>query len=335
MKQADFDVWWRGIAALPQGPHEHAYFALRRIWADQTINSKAGARSFYRWGTEDHLTPALWQNWRLFADVNAMRPFLLAAGVRAGDLTRVQWAYACEELTGVGRSFVTPDIMVQFEDERGTGLLAIEAKKPAQPAKVEDLRKLRQYCALPSTKAIPRRYGCFLVSEAAAVATTKNTEGRHPVVTWEALAEFQTAAARLLPIEMATRDLVEYWLKRAYSREGILAAAPAPSSLAKQYGSEAAYEAVRALNLPAQIELFLLGSECVEATFKGETAAPPMLWLAEEPTLSDVSRPQFQSTADRRVCRWRSDWRIALEASHGPNRGSGRSFSAPTRPALA
>lgn len=318
MKQMDFDVWWRGIAALPQQPSEQAYFALRRVWADQTINTHSGGRSFYRWGTEDYLTPALWQNWGLFPAPDALRPFLLAAGVRAGRLTRVQWGYACEESTGFGSSFVTPDIMVQFEDENGIGLLAIEAKKPSQPAKLEDLRKLQQYCALPSTRDISRRHGCFLVSEAARPSTIKNTEEGFPVLTWETLAELQTAAVGMLSISSEIRHAVEQWVSRSFSRHGIGETVAAPPPLTERYGCESAYQAIRALSLPTQIELFLMGSECVEATWRGETASPPLAWLADEPAYVDVCRPKHQTTPDRRVCRWRFDWRIALEPSHRP-----------------
>lgn len=315
----NFNAWWQGVAALPLDCSEQAYFVLRRIWADQTINTPTGARSFYRRGTEDHVTPALWQNWYLFEDPNAMAPFLRTAGARVGELKRVQWAYACEELTGVGRSFVTPDIIVHYEDEKGPGILAIEAKRHGQYAKREDRLKLDQYCKLPSMRGISRRHGCFLVSEKAKEATRTNTDDHYPVVTWEELAFAQRDATHFLSIEPSSRTVVENWIARAFDRVGLGSAAPTPSPHSIHFGTAAGYAAIRERKLPPKVELFLMGSECVEASWLGIVPEAPLPWLASEPVGADVRRKGFQTTDDRRVCRWAFDWTARREVSASPH----------------
>lgn len=313
--QNDFAAWWQGIAALPVSRNEQGYFALRRIWADQTINTRGGARSFYRWGTEDYLTPALWQNWSIFEDADALASFLRTAGAPVGRVKRARWAYACEELTGIGRSFVTPDIMVKYEDEAGIGLLAIEAKRARKAAKLEDARKLEQYRALPSARDIARRHGCFLVSEAVTAATRRNTGDRFPIVSWETLATSQIAAAHLLPIDIRARKLTADWIARAFARQGVGRSVSAPDPQGSRYGRPDSYEAIRTLGLPDRVGLFIMGSESVEGSLRGEMPAPPLPWLADEPTVADISRPMFQSTSDRRVCRWRFEWNERKEIS--------------------
>src|ERR1700681_2655764 len=89
-KTQEIQVWWHGIAALPADRQDHAYHALRRVWGDHTI---AGVRSFYRVGTEDHVTSALFQNWALFPDTSWVAALVRAAGGTVGSVSRVRWAY--------------------------------------------------------------------------------------------------------------------------------------------------------------------------------------------------------------------------------------------------
>jgi hypothetical protein len=197
--QASPRAWWNVVPALPAGPSDQAYYALRRVWGDHTI---AGARSFDRWGSEDNITPALFQNWAMFADPNAIAPLVQAAGGSVGTMTRARWAYACEEMldaslrTGHARGFVIPDIVLHFEDEQGIGLVAFEVKKPGIATAAADGYKLATYRDLPSMRKIGRRYGCLLVSERVAERSAAAVGGASPVLIWEQLAQMQSAVAR-------------------------------------------------------------------------------------------------------------------------------------------
>jgi hypothetical protein len=54
--------WWQFLPALPERASQE-YYTLRRIWADHTMNTTKRGRGFYWWGTEDNMTPVLFQNW--------------------------------------------------------------------------------------------------------------------------------------------------------------------------------------------------------------------------------------------------------------------------------
>jgi len=318
----DFAVWWHGIPALPAARDEQSYFALRRIWADQTINTSGGARSFYRWNTEDYLTPALWQTWAVFDDRSMLTSFLRSTGAQVGTLSRVRWAYACEEMPTTGPKII-PDIMLAYEDERGEGLIALEVKKPGIAAKAEDARKLEQYCRLPSTRALTRRHGCFLVSASAAPITRRNTNDSHSVVTWEELAEAQAEAAISMPVNREAASLTAAWIRRLFGRSGIGPAFAAPAPQGPDYGQPNSFDAIRAFGLPHPVERFLMGSECVESAYQNDTPSAPLSWLIEEPLAEEIRRPQYQTTDDRRVCRWRFTWSPRQESAYRSRRDMG------------
>jgi len=211
----EIDLWWHGIAALPSGRHDHAYYALRRVWGDHTM---AGARGFYRIGTEDNITLALFQNWALFPDTRWVPALVQAAGGTTGRVARVRWAYACEEELDTRlqpyhkREFVVPDIVLAYEDQDGLGLLTFEVKVPGKATEQQDGRKLKTYVDLPSTRKIPRRYGCVLVSEAKAEASRQACGGEWPTLTWEQLGTLQIESALAMDIPSEIREQVADWL---------------------------------------------------------------------------------------------------------------------------
>lgn len=301
----EFSTWWHGVPALPLSRTSASYKALRRIWADQTINSRTGARGFYRWDTEDYLTPVLWQTWAILPDFCALADLLRSVGVPVGHISEAKWAYACEEETGHGRAFVIPDIMLHYRDERGDGLVAIEAKRPGVGAKSADLAKLQQYVSLPSTRAIARRHGVFLVSRSAERASTQAGDQRFPVLTWEAVLGAQALAAKKIFGSPSATRLVEDWIRSLASRHGLGPRHQALQPLHTQYASAQGHEIAAGLDLSDAARAFIMGSECVEAARAGNTPAPPFPWLAQEPAAVTCSTPGFQSTADRRQCLWK------------------------------
>lgn len=313
----DIKTWWHGVAALPSGRSDPAYFALRRVWGDHTI---AGARGFYRRTSEDHLTVALFHNWALFPDVSWVASLVRACGGQAGTVTRANWAYACEEQLDSrlqphhGRNFIIPDIFLHFVDEHGPALLAFEVKRPGTAAKPDDARKLRSYVDLPSTRGIARRFGCFLVGGRHVAATREGAQHAFPVLSWEELRALQVEAAGALALPEPIARRVVAWLSRAYARAGIGTACAAPEPLAgNRLASGASYEPIRAMNFAGSLERFLLGSECVEVATSELEPDAPYAWLAHEPSADEVRRRQFQTTPERRINRWHSGWDIAQE----------------------
>ncbi len=321
-KPASIDVWWHAIAALPPSRENHAYHALRRVWGDHTIS---GPRSFYKIGTEDNLTPALFQNWAVFPDSMWVAPFLSLLGCDIGHVKRVRWAYACEEELDErrrryhGRNFVTPDIILHFEDEKGLGLVAFEVKKPGGVPDNKDVVKLESYCNLPSTRRIGRRYGCFLVSETKKDLAQKIGDSTFPVITWEEMGKKQVAAVRELALPSIICDLLQRWIIREFSRNEIWISeyeAP-PDPMGSNYGLEEAYRQIDRMALPDSVRLFLKGSEAVEAVWSNLIPDPPMPWLRTEPNMTIIQAKKWQSTPARRVCRWSFDWDVSQERVWG------------------
>jgi hypothetical protein len=309
--------WWKLIPALPSSASSQEYHALRRVWGDHTIS---GARSFYRWGTEDNLTPALFQTWRAFERPAVLEPLLAACGLEPSNVSRVQWAYACEEEivsglhTGVRGRFVIPDIVLYFEDDRGPGVLAFEVKRPGKAAEARDSEKLEAYTRLSSISKFRRVAGCFIVSEKAAAAT-KMIAGGRPVVTWQELHAAQLEALETAMATGSARTLLADWISRNYGRCGVgrFEAPPSQAPGGNGYGSREAYAAICARALPPGLSRFLAGSECVECAFRGRNPLPPLDWLAGEISVSDLRARKLQKTGDRRIARWLPQWSKAME----------------------
>ena len=312
-KAPEADTWWKVIPALPASARDHDYYALRRVWGDHTIT---GARSFYRTGSEDNITPALFQTWSIFSDPMTFAPLIRAAGGNVGRISRVRWAYACEELIGADtKKFVIPDIMLAFEDDDGPGVVAFEVKKPGVVVTAKDAEKLQRYLSLPSMERYERTYGCFLIGEFSIAKSRSNFDRDWPILTWGDLAELQSLAVDTEPVTADLRSLVKQWIARAYARCGTLPIDfdPPPAQASFEYGTEESYRAIDAQSTSDRMKRFLKGSECVEQAFRGKEPNPPLPWLSAEPSVHDVRSRKQQSTPDRRVCRWSFNWTPSLE----------------------
>ncbi len=306
------------MPALPADRTDHAYFTLRRIWADHTM---AGARGFYRLTSEDHITPRLFQNWVMAPDCNWLERTAARINAAVRDVRNVRWAYACEEFVpGTRRQFhkrefVIADIMLFFEDASGPGVIAFEVKRPGKAMQAEDGVKLGTYVEFARQSGIPRAYGCLLVSSRLVEKSVMACGSLWPALTWEELGAEQLAAA--MRIKGASRSL-EYTLcclSRQYQLCGVeLASSPtAPKPLADRYGSTEDYRAIEALGLPAAAERFVKGASCVESVSQGSAPEAPLRWLTAEPTLTAVRQRKWQTTSDRRVRRWDLGWRPSQE----------------------
>ena len=310
----ELKVWWHGIAALPDSRHDHAYYALRRVWADHTM---AGSRGFYRPRSEDHLTPALFQNFAVFSDFGWLHEILGIVDGEASRIARVTWAYLCEERLDAKlrpfhkRDFIIPDILVYWEDDQGDGLIGFEVKRPGKAATADDSRKLESYVDLPSTRGIERRYRCLLVCDRQATKSSDATDKRWPVLTWEKVGCIQQTAAYSLPCPEEVRTCASQWIARQFMRYEIdldSAGADASESFGARYGTQNAYGTIENLRAPDSVKRFLRGSECVEAAWQGYEPEPPIEWLKDEPTAEELRRRKWQTTEDRRVRRWHFGW---------------------------
>jgi len=303
--------WWQFLPALPDRDSQE-YYALRRIWADHTMNTTKRGRGFYWWGTEDNMTPVLFQNWAVLESPESFAPLLAACGHKVRNLRRVRWAYACEEAIAVGSfpgvegRFLIPDIILHFEDDLGPGLVAFEVKRPKVRPTEKDASKLRAYTRLGSMRALERKVGCFLVGSTMvkeATVLSRNT----PVISWEQMLELQRSAM------MREGSTLVPWLERIYALQGIgKAKAPAPS-VGNRHASEEARSAIRNLSIPERQKRFLLGAETVEAHLGGAKVSAPIEWLTQELSREQLSLARPQTTSARRICRWGDGWNARQE----------------------
>ncbi len=312
-REAQF--WWQVTSALPLSPSSRDYHVLRRLWGDHTMNTARGGRGYYHWGTEDNMTPGLFQIWAVFPE--AIHPVIEASGIKiVGGLNTVSWAYACEEEVesgrhpGVSGRFLIPDIVIYFEDDEGPGIVAFEVKRPGVKPVEKDADKLRAYTMLRSMDRFIRRKAIFLLGSDK-VATAKTIAPDLPVTTWEDMMKMQLDAANSLGKEDAQR--VRPWISRAYSRYGICSARPPLPGDRAGYGSPESIISVDRHLQDRRARNFVWGSEIVEAFLSGRDVEPPLDWMKDALSREAMSIERLQQTMDRRLNRWHRDWQSAQE----------------------
>ncbi|MEY8118447.1 hypothetical protein AB9F26_09295 [Falsihalocynthiibacter sp. BN13B15] len=314
-KYREAQFWWQVTPVLPPSKTSRDYHILRRLWGDHTMNTARGGRGYYHWGTEDNMTPGLFQIWSMFP--GAMRPLIEATGMRVvGEITFITWAYACEEAVerghhpGVNGRFLIPDIVIYFEDGDGPGIVSFEVKRPGVKPVEKDADKLRAYTMLRSMDRYIRRKAIFLLSDDM-TEVAKNIAPDLPAVTWENMMRMQIAGANTLSEQDAKH--VGPWISRAYSRYGIGdLPAPLPASPAG-YGSALSIAAISNKMQSEQARNFVWGSEIVEAFLSGRDVEPPTDWMKDALSREAMSAAHLQKTRDRRINRWHPDWQIAYE----------------------
>lgn len=261
--------WWTTLLALPTGTDTPGYAALRRVWADNTINTvfvdesgdlrSKSKRGIYRTDSEDHLMVALFENWAALPDCSWVAPFLDACGIRpSGNVQAVGWSYEyTQDRPGKKPGKLTADIVVYWQDQNGEAVLVLETKKPGNRQWGEkDLPDSSPYCDVPGFDGIVRRYACMLVAadDAAAMASLLRNQ---PVLTWE----------RLLSLQV---------------------------------------EAFGRLSVPSALRAFLVGAIVHQGAGYGIASAPfPMTWIEDQPAAPNIKEQAPQTRADRRVAYWR------------------------------
>lgn len=307
-----FDLWWHGVPALPISREDHDYFALRRVWGDHTMS---GNRGFYNPRSEDHLTVSLFQTFAAFTGTGWASRLLSKMGLSVPDVSRVRFAYACEELLDSrlahkhGRNLIIPDLILHWESAEGLGLVAFEVKKPggAMP-NTKDMTKLESYADLPSMRHIPTRVGCFLVDKAHVPAL--RTAGA-TAISWDDVLEVQLEALRDETMPSAVMRVFEAHLRSHFAVAGVGRAAIAPASDLRE-----TYKRADALSLPERLKALICGfSICANRRAGAPIASSPFEWLQREPTIEVIRASKRQSTSDRKINRWSFDWMPAREGA--------------------
>ncbi len=315
-KPRTYRYWWTFIPVLPRSREDHAYAVLKRQWADHTMNTVRrdgegwlpGSRGAYVEGREDHITPALFQMWAAFPG-SSWVPRLLALWRMApvGDVTAVRWSYSWEQKRARGMRPDITDIVINWRDQQGDAVLIIEAKRKGGKLSPKDLDGGRSYLSMPSIQTVPRRTVGFLVDEQDNSTVIAKIPQGTPVATWQDMGRAQSLCASEQAISESERIRMRALIARHYSDHGMCFDTALSKSLGDEIfdGSSMKYAAIRQRSLPAEIEAFFLGSEVTFCARRGIMPSPPFAWLADEPSLLDLSRsPQMTSERERPL------WRI-------------------------
>jgi hypothetical protein len=310
-----FLYWWTVIPVLPERQNDQQYVALKRLWADHTMNclsnkdgswKLASSRGFYVQKREDCITPALFQIWAAFPDCSWVGSLLDLWDVPHGKIKRARWSYSWEQKRDRSRRPDIIDIVLNWEDEQGQAVLAIEVKRPGGQLSDKDLNGGTGYLQLPSIVPFERKWVAFLLADADVNAARRRLPPSTLIASWEAMGELQMACASGLTTSDDVRDLVGSYIAKHYADLGMpLKSQPVPPNGDRFVGSRARYDAARALKLASSVERFLLGSEAVFSARAGRMPDTPFEWLAKEPTFIDVVVAKSQTTSDREQPHWR------------------------------
>lgn len=313
--------WWTVLPALPTGPDTVEAHILRRVWFDHTMNTfrkapdgalQPGPRGFHIDGTEDQMTPVLFQSWAALGSPDRWLPGLLGLfGVRAvGQVRRARWAYLFEQGHGARRA--NADIVLSWEDDAGEAVLVIEAKRRGGKPTAKDFEVPSRYLAMPSIAPFSRRYLGFIVDDADAARIAEALPAGTALTTWQSMMALQLRAVEALELSPALRALVRATVGWVAARQGVATTTDLPCAvLPPATGTADAYEALRRLGCEPLLTAFLLGAEAARAADAGRTPEAPMAWLEDSPDFLTISQEMRQTTPERQVPRWRLDWKPA------------------------
>ncbi len=227
--------WWTALIALPTSDQTPAFNALRRVWADPTINTVIETdegeletkrnRGFYREDSEDHLMVCLFENWAALPTCEWASDFLAACGAEpVGEISGVGWSYEyTQDRPKKKPGKLTADIVVYWKDQMGDGVLVLECKKPGNRVwSDKDMPSNGLYLDVPGFDDITRKYACLLISEDDRVAE-EGRLGSEPVITWENLAEMQMTEFKKLHIADPIKAFMVGALVHQYASYNILA----------------------------------------------------------------------------------------------------------------
>lgn len=314
--------WWTCLPALPPSNLTQSYRALRRLWHDHTMNTfrqrsdglwLVNGRGYYTEGTEDNLTPALFETFSMLPVAEWVPQLIERAGARvAGSVTRARWSYAFEE-PDADRSFRIADIVLTWEDAEGAAVLVIEAKRPGTMPGEKDLPEAAPYLRMPALRHFHRRFYCLLVGSRQRAAVQNLTAQTGSILTWDDLLDIQLTASRGIENSSELSKLVGDAIAWNYSRYGIGQSGQASTVPGSATGQVCEYKRIQRLGASPTTTQFLLGIECCAAAHRGSMPEPPFDYLRGEPTSLEVylngkkHGPGHQTTADRRIAHWHLD----------------------------
>jgi hypothetical protein len=305
--------WWTALPAIPATRGCAAYRRLSRHFADHTMNAfrnstdpiVLGSRGFYVEGREDHLVPAVFENFSMFPNFQWLEQLLASFSIPfEGEITKAAWSYSYSELLpGKGRPHA--DIVICWRDQGGRAVLVIEAKKPGcgrNGFNTKDYPQIGHYLGYRAMHGIQRRHQALLLDQRDLRCLPAELQDSPKVITWQELIEIQRTGVQRLDVSENIRRLVLARLDAHHSALGLTPNSPEAGDVR---ADATRYAELQALDAPECIKAWLIGSEVFFAARQSSPAIqPPYGWLADELTMSDYSRQKRQSTAEREQPVW-------------------------------
>ncbi len=205
-----FEYWWEALCALPPEKNSRAYQRLERVWRDQTrpsMDKTSGRRGheFTNPDHETHLTVSLWENWSLFPKATWLPLIWRLSGLTSNlDVPfALNWSYEWSP----GPRLPHCDIVVEYEDASGRGILVVEAKRMGRSLPEGKDRRPSYYLSLEQFASYERRSLIYLLDAAVAEEARALVEGDGldwGILTWQdlAVAQMETALNSGLPQEI-------------------------------------------------------------------------------------------------------------------------------------
>ncbi len=225
--------WWTALLALPVSQETAGFEALRRVWADPTINTvfvddggilaTKTNRGFYRKDSEDHLMVCLFENWAAMPTCDWVAAFISACGaIPAGEITAVGWSYEyTQDRPKKKPGKLTADIVLFWKDQEGDAVLVLETKKPGNRKWAEkDMPSFGVYLDVPGFDDIDRRYACMIISDEDMEIEKARLVGE-PALSWETLAEMQMSAFKKLDLDESLKAFMIGAVIHQYASYGI------------------------------------------------------------------------------------------------------------------
>jgi len=306
--------WWTSLPAIPARRDCPAYRRLWRQFADHTMNTFAfndgifapRNRGFYVEGHEDHLVPAIFENFTLFPDFYWLECLLARLAILCdGPVGEVRWSYSYSELLPDKEGRPHADIVMMWRDNSGEAVMAIETKKPGSGRMsfgVKDNPSNGYYLRYQEMRSIDRRHQVLLVDERNLRHLPDELRSTPAVFTWQELVAIQRGAVERMEV---SQEILELVLSRLDAHCAVLGLASARSHPESMCANVTRYAELRELNVPNSVKDWLVGSEFFFATrHPNSIAEPPHDWLAAEMTVSDYASQRLQTTREREQPIW-------------------------------
>lgn len=223
-----YRFWWEAILALPPSRSDVAYTRLDRVFRDQTRpvkDSTTGRRGqqFTDPSHETHFTVTLWENFVLFPPARWLPSLWSVSGLmnRLGSELRCNWSYEWAEHGNSGARHC--DIVLEYEDAEGRGVLVLEAKKPNNVLSDKD-RNPSYYLTIPQIAEFERRSLVYLIDDAARAKDEPLIPRDADIgfLSWEQLASIQVDCAdSIFGASPEVKAFVAASLYRVYVQHGI------------------------------------------------------------------------------------------------------------------